>query len=994
MSDKMTPIPFGNLMNWVLEEHKKGSLFGVKRPYLADPEQGYELFGRKLENPVGPAAGPHTQLTQNIVASYYAGARFFELKTVQKLDGEDLPVSKPCILAEDECYNCEWSTELYVPQAFDEYVKAWFMLKVLSKEWGLGSPDGFQFNMSVGYDLEGIQTEKIDRFIEGMKDASETPIFRECRAWLIDNIDRFSHVTREDIERIQPDICNSATLSTLHGCPKQEIERIATYLIEEKGLHTFIKCNPTLLGYECARKILDEMGYDYIAFTDFHFRDDLQYEDAVPMFRRLQKLADEKGLSFGVKITNTFPVDVKRNELPSEEMYMSGKSIYPLSLAVASKLSKDFGGKLRIAYSGGCDYFNIKKVVDLGIGPVTMATTLLKTGGYQRFKQIAELFCSMPDHFGPIDVDGLLKLAEDAKHDKHHVKPIKPLPSRKNGKKVPLVDCFLAPCMDGCPIHQDITGYVKLLGEGRPAEALSLILEKNPLPFITGNICNHVCMQKCTRNFYEEPVDIRGAKLASAKAGYDQVYKSLRPGNPNGRKVVIIGAGPAGLAAAYFLGRAGTETIVYDKETRAGGVVANIIPDFRLPAEEIARDVKLAEAMGAKLVPGKEIHDVRALMQETGADAAIIAIGAHKNTALPLENGEAKNALSFLAEYKQTGGKAELGENVVIVGAGNTAMDAARAAKRNAGVKNVYLVYRRDARNMPADEEELELALADGVIFKPLLSPIGLYDGKLRCRKMELSDYDEKGRRSVAETDGVEEIPCDTVIASIGEKVDSTFYTQNGISVDEKGLPVCDPQTGETSVKNIYAAGDGAEGAAVVVKAIAGAMKASAAILARPVASDHPSETDEETVYAKRGILCEKTSTENESSRCLTCDYICENCTEVCPNRANIAIRVPGMRMHQIIHVDYMCNECGNCRTFCPYASAPYLDKFTLFANETDMEHSKNDGFCFTDHTGGRALIRLAGQTEHYTVGGAPVLFEGLCKIVDAVYHDYSYLIL
>ena len=190
------------------------------------------------------------------MASYVAGSRFFELKTVQKLDGEDLPVSKPCIKADDECYNCEWSTELYVPQAFDEYVKAWFACKVLAREYGLGSPDGFQFNMSVGYDLDGIKTEKIDRFIEGMKDASETAVFKECRQWLLDNLDRFEKVSREDVEAISPNVCNCATLSTLHGCPPQEIERIARYLIEEKKVHTFIKCNPTLLGYEYARKIM------------------------------------------------------------------------------------------------------------------------------------------------------------------------------------------------------------------------------------------------------------------------------------------------------------------------------------------------------------------------------------------------------------------------------------------------------------------------------------------------------------------------------------------------------------------------------------------------------------------------------------------------------------------------------------------------------------------------------------------------------------------
>ena len=391
MSDRMTPMPFSQLIDWVLEEkEKRDTVFGVHRPYQAEAGNARRIFGRKLETPVGPAAGPHTQLAQNIAAAYYGGSRFFELKTVQIIDGEDLPVNKPCILADDECYNCEWSTELYVPQAQDEYIKAWFLLHVLAKEYGLGEADGFQFNMSVGYDLEGIKSPKIDNFIESMKNAENTETFRSCKQYLLDHADRFAKLTKEEIEAISPRICNSATLSTLHGCPPQEIERIAVYLITEKGLHTFIKCNPTLLGYHFARQTMDAMGYDYVAFGDFHFLDDLQYEDAVPMLKRLMALAQEKNLEFGVKITNTFPVDVKQKELPSEEMYMSGKSLFPLSISLAAKLSEEFDGKLRISYSGGADYFNIKKIVDAGIWPVTVATTLLKPGGYQRLVQLAQ----------------------------------------------------------------------------------------------------------------------------------------------------------------------------------------------------------------------------------------------------------------------------------------------------------------------------------------------------------------------------------------------------------------------------------------------------------------------------------------------------------------------------------------------------------------------------------------------------------------------------
>ncbi|MEG0368397.1 MAG: putative selenate reductase subunit YgfK, partial [Hungatella sp.] len=485
MSDRMTPIPFSQLVTWILEEAKeKGSVFGVKRPYHAEADYTRTIFERKLETPVGPAAGPHTQLTQNIVAAYYAGSRFFELKTVQIIDGEDLPVAKPCIQADDECYNCEWSTELYVPQAQEEYIKAWLLLHVISKEFDLGAMDGFQFNMSVGYDLEGIKSPKIDLFIESMKDAKNTETFRVCKQYLLDHADLFTKVTKADIEKIPSQICNSATLSTLHGCPPQEIERIAVYLMQEKGLHTFIKCNPTLLGYEFARKTMDEMGYDYVAFGDFHFLDDLQYQDAIPMLQRLMTLAKEKNLEFGVKITNTFPVDVKQQELPSEEMYMSGKSLYPLSIALAAKLTQEFDGQLRISYSGGADYFNIKEIVEAGIWPVTVATTLLKPGGYQRMLQIAELLDTKDTTFHGVDVEKSAKLAKDAITNEHHIKAVKPLPSRKIKEPVPLTDCFFAPCKEGCPIHQDITTYLQLSGAGNYEEAMKVITEKNPLPFI------------------------------------------------------------------------------------------------------------------------------------------------------------------------------------------------------------------------------------------------------------------------------------------------------------------------------------------------------------------------------------------------------------------------------------------------------------------------------------------------------------------------------
>ena len=997
MSDIMTPIPFDRLMNRILVEHQQGAVFGMQKCYHAKNLQPNTLFGRKLEGQIGPAAGPNTQLAQNIVASYYGGARFFELKTVQKMDGRELAacVAKPCITAEDECYNCEWSTELEVPQAFAEYVKGWFACKVMAKEYDLGDPDAFQFNISVGYDLEGIKLPKVDRFINEMKDAKDTEIFMECKAWLLANLDRFQKVTKEDVEAIQSEIINSVTVSTLHGCPPSEIEAIASYLIQEKHLHTFVKCNPTLLGYEKARAILDEMGYDYIAFTDFHFKDDLQYSDAVPMLKRLQELAKGLDLNFGVKITNTFPVDVKNNELPSQEMYMSGKSLFALSMSVAKMLTRDFNGSLRISFSGGADYFNIERIVEAGIWPVTMATTLLKTGGYLRFIQMAELLeKNLAKPWEKVELSLVEKMIADAKSDKHLVKPVKPLPNRKSDKKVPLVDCYTMPCRDRCPIHQDITSYGRLVNEGKFQEALEVILDKNPLPFMTGNICTHTCQSACTRNHYETDVQIRTNKLIAARGGYDAVLPGLKQEGSVQKKVGVIGAGPAGISAAFFLARAGVEVHVYDKDAVAGGVVANVIPGFRIPAEEIQKDVNLAKQYGAQFHLGQEVSDIDAFRKENNFDAVIIAIGAHKEAPLVLEKGEAYNALHFLADFKEKDGKLDLGKNVVVVGAGNTAMDVARAAKRNAGVENVYLVYRRTKRYMPADQEELEEAIEEGVNFQELLAPFTHENGKLLCHRMVLSDVDASGRRSVKESDEVVEIPCDTVIASIGEKVDGSFYEKNGIAVTDKGLPVLKKESNETSVAGVYAAGDGAFGASVIVKAIADAKLACEAILNKTIGTDRPSQTTDEKIYGKKGNLVEPEKGLNPDKRCLACDHICENCCDVCPNRANFAIKVPGVEMHQIIHVDYMCNECGNCETFCPYDSAPYKEKFTLFHRAEEMEDSTNDGFAFVDNDG-NAIVRVGGEKMNYKVGDKNTkLFYRLAELVDTVYNDYSYLLI
>ena len=373
----------------------------------------------------------------------------------------------------------------------------------------------------------------------------------------------------------------------------------------------------------------------------------------------------------------------------------------------------------------------------------------------------------------------------------------------------------------------------------------------------------------------------------------------------------------------------------------------------------------------------------------------IVAVGANKPGTLKLEKGETINALEFLRDFKEKDGNVDLGKNVVVIGGGNTAMDTARAAKRTKGVEHVYLVYRRTKYYMPAAEDELLEVLEDGVEFKELLAPVSLENGKLLCKKMELGALDASGRASVTETGAFEEVPADSVIVAVGEKVPTEFYEANGINVNERGKAKVNDKTLETSVENVYLAGDGAKGAATIVEAIRDAQLAVKAILEKDIVKHAPVPGTEENCFATKAILKESKDASNESERCLTCNKVCENCVDVCPNRANISIKVPGMEMAQIIHVDYMCNECGNCKTFCPYASAPYKDKFTLFAKEADMADSTNDGFAVVNKETKECKVRFLGKiTDCKADDPNDGLYEGLRRLINAVIDDYSYLLM
>ena len=980
MSERMYPIPFRSLMNWIVTEYaREGEIFGVHVPYHALGKT-LPIFGERIETPFGPAAGPNSQLAQNIIASYMAGARFFEVKTVQKMDGEELArcVPRPCILAADEGYNQEWSTELEVRQAQDEYIKAWCALKVLSKVYGFGDPDGFVFNMSVGYDLEGIKGVKVNSYIDNMMHAENTPQFKEC----LEVLTELFPEEKEFIANISPRVSRSVTVSTLHGCPPQEIERIASYLLTEKGLHTFVKCNPTILGYKTARTILDSMGYDYIVFDEHHFNEDLQWKDAVPMFHRLQALADSKGLEFGLKLSNTFPVDTTRGELPNDEMYMSGRSLFPLTIEMCNRISRAFEGKMRISFAGGADAFNCDKLFAGGIWPITVATTILKPGGYNRLAQMVEKVEGLPYRaFAGTDSAAISDLSTASHSDPHHRKPIKPVVSRKSEEKVPWIDCFTAPCKGGCPIHQDIPEYIELCRKGLYGPALKLITEKNALPFITGTICAHRCQTKCSRNFYEESVQIRDTKLIAAERGYGALMASIKaPAKVAGKKAAIIGGGPTGIAAAYFLGRAGIETTIFEREAKLGGVPRYVIPAFRISDEAIDKDVALMERYGVEVKCGAPAPSVDEL-KKLGYTHILIATGAWQAGKLDIP-GNVKGVIGWMKEMKQQV-KPCLTGHVAVVGAGNTAMDAARVAKRM-GAESATSVYRRTKKEMPADEHELKLAIDEGVQMLELAAPVAQENGVLRCEKMCLGEPDASGRRAPVGTGEFVEIPCDLVISAVGEKVDSALMAANGIEMGRKGPAF------QTNVDGVWCAGDAHRGPATVVEGIADAAAFAEAVVGEAWTYEIPEAAYPSKAQAieKKGILMKASQACCEGKRCLDCNTVCENCADSCPNRANVVIKMADGR-HEILHIDKMCNECGNCTQFCPYASEPCRDKFTLFQTAEDMADSRNAGVLFLG--GDKIRVRLA-DVQDYDLSQPNALPQEIEQLILTIRSKYAYL--
>ncbi len=994
-NDKFYPTPITILLKTILKQLNQGHVLGLPKELFFTPEPDdffkTQFFGIPIDSPIGVAAGPHTQLAQNIVVAWLAGARFIELKTIQTLD--ELDISKPCIDMQEEGYNCEWSQELKIFQAFDQYLNAWILIHILAHELGL-KDHGAIFNMSVGYNMEGILKPNVQWFLDKMTDCSEE---------LEQKINQIRPIY-PDIDKISipSQISNNVTLSTMHGCPPDEVEQIASYLLSERNLHTIIKLNPTLLGKEQVREILANAGYK-TTVPDIAFEHDLKFEQAVKIVEKLQKLAEQKKLFFTIKLTNTLESLNHKGIFDDEYMYMSGKALHPISINLAAKFQNYFSGKLKISFSGGVDAFNIKNVLSCGLAPVTVSSDLLKPGGYGRLAQYYESLRQAQKELNLKSIDDLINKSSFAPNAsstelnawnnlKEYAQLVKLSPYyQKYGfvypdikaKNKPLhdFDCIFAPCQNQCPTNQNVPQYMYLVSQGKLKEAFWTLLQDNPFPSVLGYTCDQTCRLKCTRINYDEALMIREIKRFIADYNADTPFTLPVEKVKNTGKVAVIGGGPGGLSAAYYLKLYGFDVDIFEASDSLGGMVAKAIPLFRLPENIIRRDIQRILDLGINVKYNQKLYFEQIEQLQSQYSAVIVAVGAMKTIKLNIPGIDANGVIDpfdFLFKTRKQPYSVKIGPNVAVIGGGNTAIDIARIAKRLSPNGSVYILYRRAKEHMPADYEEILEAELENVQIIEKVIPLEIIkspDGKvsaIKLQKVELVQSETDSRpvpKPIPNTEFT--LKVDTIIPAIGQKVDPAVVPQGIVKPDK--IPTSEHP-------GLYVIGDAARGGYSIVAAINDGKQAALKIIRslnpgfkpftykinknldyknlklRRFKRIPPEDIPEIPAYERNNFdtviktLIPETA-KLEASRCLLCDELCDICTTVCPNLANqhyeteikqykvyqinisdqISAQVTNplsiTQKYQTLNIGDWCNECGNCATFCPSSGKPYVDK-------------------------------------------------------------------
>jgi putative selenate reductase len=458
---ELVPAPFPQLLRRMLREsEREQKVFDLPARRFwrgsADLDLSVRVHGRRVANPVGPAAGPHGQMAQNILLSWLAGGRFIELKTVQVNDR--LAIPRPCIDMETVGYNVEWSQELRLAESLREYVKGSMLVDVARAEGLLGRPDDPArdepvLDLSVGYDLAGTRSPAVRSWIEAMKDA-RTEV-EALRGEIPDDLSRLRGLD------FRTALSEQVTLSTFHGCPAGEIEAMVLFLMEKMGLHVTVKLNPTLLGKETVDGLLhDVLGYRDVETRAEDFAKDLQWPPALEMTDRLVERARSLGRELRLKLSNTLVVRNHRRVFPEGEpvMYLSGPPLHVITLHLVERVRRA-RPEVPLSFSAGVDNRSFPDCVALGLAPVTVCSDLLKPGGYGRLPKYLENLeermralgvRTVGDYVSAVALDATTAAARAAADPRYRAPAL--TPPRKIGRHLVLFDCLNCDkCLPACP---------------------------------------------------------------------------------------------------------------------------------------------------------------------------------------------------------------------------------------------------------------------------------------------------------------------------------------------------------------------------------------------------------------------------------------------------------------------------------------------------------------------------------------------------------------
>ncbi len=725
MSKRYSGTTIEHLASWVLKEYDESQqIFGIHKDLFFTPDKNQaftmERYGQFLETPIGVAAGPHTLRAQNLVAAWLCGARYFELGTVQT--NEKLGLDRPSIDARGLVYSSVSSQELSLDESYNEYLKAWILLHVLRHKFGWSNENdpGFIFNMTLGCSLEGIQKYNVQKFLDKMENSKEA---LEEKLNLVRKL-----YPKVDEIHIPTRLSNNVTLVAAEGVPSEEVEAMLMYLIQQRGYHTTLKLNPSLLGSKHLRHILNnKLDFNGIV-SDEIFENNLEYSQGVKIIENALVAAKEKSVDFGIKLTQGLKITGYKGTLLEDKgnVYMSGAPLHPIGVTLGAKLQNHFNGELDVSFSAGADCFNVHQILACGFKPITIASDLLRPGGYARQLQVlSNLKEAMAKEKAKNISDYILKYSNANKEKPKEAALINLRryagavgenlryncnamgnSSIKTQRELTMFDCVEAPCILACPIAQDVPSFIHHVSKGKFKEAYQVIARNNPLPNILAMFCSHPCQRKCTRINYDNSLAIREIeRFVVIKSG---ARPTLTPSKNIGKKVAIIGGGPSGLAAAYLLRLEGFQVEIFEAESFVGGTVAKQLSSFKFASEAIHEDVEYIVKLGIKIVSSHRVDGKRFEELKKTRDYVYIAVG-KKEEALKLIKPE-------LFAIDLDTGMTKI--NNVFAGGGAVANDCDLIEAVGHGQKVAINIISKAGRNADVKAEPINKGLSNSEFMK------------------------------------------------------------------------------------------------------------------------------------------------------------------------------------------------------------------------------------------------------------------------------------